>query len=109
MERESRPPHTLPPLPPDVIDTEIAYLTERRRLVFGEPREHAPTGSPPASPPADAAPAGADRAASDDHTRALGELFKGAHAFKSFGLALSGGGIRSATFNLGLPPGLAGP
>ena len=104
MEQATSAPHTLPPLPPEVIEEEIRNLEERRRCVFSDAGARASAGNPGSgaqdAPPAHAAPA-------DDHARALGRLFGAAHRFKACGLALSGGGIRSATFNLGVIQGLA--
>ncbi len=104
MEQATSASDTLPPLPPEVIEEEIRNLEERRRCVFNDAGARASAGNPGSgaqdAPPAHAAPA-------DDHARALGRLFGAAHRFKACGLALSGGGIRSATFNLGVIQGLA--
>src|SRR5262249_34079172 len=45
--------------------------------------------------------------ASDAESRELAPPFQDAHRMRPLGLALSGGGIRSATFNLGILQGLA--
>ena len=108
MEQATPAPHTLPPLPPEVIEKEIGYLERRRRRVFDDAVKEASAGSPGAGAQGD--PSLDDRASAgpaDDHARALGRLFNAAHRFKACGLALSGGGIRSATFNLGVIQGLA--
>ena len=46
-------------------------------------------------------------AAPDDRVKELEEAFGDAHRVRPFGVAFSGGGIRSATFNLGVLQGLA--
>src|SRR6185503_9962963 len=66
-----------------VQDAELAAMHTRRQKVFGK-RYQPPTLTP------------------DDDTAT-----KRAHRFRPFGLAFSGGGIRSATFNLGIIQGLA--
>src|SRR5262245_59820143 len=105
------------PLTSDVIEREIGYLAERRRQVFRD----AVAAEPPYQPALDA-PAPVDtpvgsRAVLDPlppgdsgpkaEAPTLDELFAGAHRFKPFGVGFSGGGIRSATFNLGVLQGLA--
>ncbi len=64
----------------EILKKELADLRERRAKVFDTP-----VPAPPENQPA----------------------IDQAHQFRAFGVALSGGGIRSATFNLGILQGLA--
>jgi Patatin-like phospholipase len=90
--------------------TEIAALRKKRR----QPREgsievpaslSAPAKPSPGEKPKEAE-ARADRRERDEQEHAL-KVFAAAHKADLVGLAFSGGGIRSATFNLGVLQGLA--
>jgi hypothetical protein len=94
------------PLPSDVVTQELDHIALRRELVYGKEPGQPGAGQAraEAGQKAPELPAGAQ--ASPD-IPALTELFGRTHREKPFGLALSGGGIRSATFNLGILQGLA--
>lgn len=89
-----------PPIPPEVIAEELDQLAARRNCVFPESAGSGPANHPASAPPHDHAP-------DDARSKVLSVLFRRSHGFKPFGVALSGGGIRSATFNLGILQGLA--
>ena len=71
---------------PGVLSIEIEDIRDRRRALFPQQQ---PLAGPPAPAPA------------PDHS------YSEAHRVRPLGLAFSGGGIRSATFNLGVLQGLA--
>jgi hypothetical protein len=88
------------PLPSEVVDQELEHLAARRGLVYPKAPGQAGAGAEPA-------PALPGDVKVDRDVRALTSLFGRTHRLKPLGVALSGGGIRSATFNLGILQGLA--
>jgi hypothetical protein len=116
----------IPQLDVDVIREELKAIRMRRLEVFrkGAGRQSA-NEEPPVTddlarkaaeidietiapelrtePPRNPNPA----ATPDDRVKELEEVFTDAHRVRPFGVAFSGGGIRSATFNLGVLQGLA--
>lgn len=88
------------PLPSEVVDRELEHLAARRGLVYPKAPDQADGGAQ-TTPPLPTSPS------ADPYVPALTDLFRKTHRAKPFGLALSGGGIRSATFNLGILQGLA--
>jgi predicted acylesterase/phospholipase RssA len=68
---------------PQVLARELELITARRRVVLG------------------------DEAGTDTATAAAAQVFANAQHTSALGLAFSGGGIRSATFNLGVLQALA--
>lgn len=93
------------PLPPEVVDQELEHLAARRGLVYPKPPAQADAAQADAG--AQTPPPLPASAAADPYIPALTDLFRRTHRLKPLGVALSGGGIRSATFNLGILQGLA--
>ncbi|MGB6690106.1 MAG: hypothetical protein WBE76_19890 [Terracidiphilus sp.] len=87
-----------------LLEQEIPVILESRKRRLNDARAEVPAGSqgptvPPVSPPAEAQSGGfSDKKDPHAWSRDIGRLS---------GLCLSGGGIRSATFNLGILQGLA--
>jgi hypothetical protein len=91
-----------------VLPRELAWIEQRRREVFPNlpPVEGSGAGEARANSAASRADGGKD-AETPASLKRLAAKFREAHRVRPFGVALSGGGIRSATFSLGILQGLA--
>jgi hypothetical protein len=93
----------IPQIDAKVLRAELEDIERRRNLVF---RPDGPSVTTMPGQPAEVVTPAADAEPQERLTQ-IDAFFERAHRVRPFGIAFSGGGIRSATFNLGVLQGLA--